>query len=241
VKSFRMLRRISFIAVALIAVVIGVHSIDLRALYAEMYPAEPVKRDAFHICDETDPTFLRAVGSDREACYGSMPHIMAVAMGRIRPGGALSMQALTDPSREAELLMLIAAMPPRQPITRPRSFSNTKLSAPCDDKPLAAVSYAAPNGLSGGMPAGMPPSGTRAAALDSTIRNNLPPPLPGTTQQAKAPVIKLGPVAPLISSPDDPNPKPAAINPAPVSAPDVGDDGPPAIVPLAPTLNCDGT
>jgi hypothetical protein len=231
-----MLRRISFIAVALVAIVIGVHSLDLRALYAEMYPAEPVKRDAFHICDETDPTFLRAVGSDREACYGSMPHIMAVAMGRIRPGGALSMQALTDPSREAELLMLIAAMPPRQPITRPRSFSNTKLSTPCDDKPLAAVSYSAPSG----MPAGMPPLGSRAAALDSTIRNNLPLP-PGTVQPAKAPVIKLGPVAPLITSPDDPGPRPAAVNPAPVSAPDVGDEGPPAIVPLSPTMNCDGT
>jgi hypothetical protein len=231
-----MLRRISFIAVALVAIVIGVHSMDLRALYAEMYPAEPVKRDAFHICDETDPTFLRAVGSDREACYGSMPHIMAVAMGRTRPGGALSMQALTDPSREAELLMLLAAMPPRQPITRPRSFSNTKLLAPCDDKPLAAVSYTAPGEMLGGMP----PAGSRAAALDGAIRNNLPLP-PGTAQQAKAPVIRLGPVAPLITSPDDLGPKPAAIDPAPVSAPDVGDDGPPAIVPLSPATGCDGT
>jgi hypothetical protein len=227
-----MLRRISFIAVALVAIVIGVRSLDLRALYAEMYPAEPVKRDAFHICDETDPTFLRAVGSDREACYGSMPHVMAVAMGRIRAGSALSMQALTDPSREAELLMLLAAMPPRQPITRPRSFSNTRLPTPCDDKSLAAVSYTAPGE--------MPPVSGRAVALDKTIRNNLPLP-PGATQQAKAPVIKLGPVAPLISSPDDPGPKLAGVNPAPVPAPDVGDDGPPAIVPLAPTTSCDGT
>ena len=226
-----MLRRISFITIALLAVIIGVHSLDLRALYAEMYPMEPVKRGAFHICDETDPTFVRAIGSNREACYGSMPHVMAVAMGRVRLGGALSLQALIDPSREAELLMTLAAMPPRQPITRPRSFSNTTLSAPCDDKILPGASYTAP--------AGMPPRGGRAAMLDGVIYNNLP--LPGATQPVKAPVITLGPVAPLISSPGDPGPKVAAVNPAPVSAPDVGDDGPPAIVPLSPSTTCDGT
>src|SRR5580704_13043933 len=181
-----MLRRISFITIALLAVIIGVHSLDLRALYAEMYPMEPVKRGAFHICDETDPTFVRAIGSNREACYGSMPHVMAVAMGRVRLGGALSLQALIDPSREAELLMTLAAMPPRQPITRPRSFSNTTLSAPCEDKILPGVSYTAP--------AGMPPRSGRAATLDGAIHNNLP--LPGATQPVKAPVITLGPVAP---------------------------------------------
>jgi len=131
---------------------------------------------------------------------------------------------------------MLAAMPPRQPITRPRSFSNTKLPTPCDDKGLAAVSYTAP----GSMPDAVPSASGRVAALDNAIRNNLPLP-PSTTKQAKAPMIKLGPVAPLISSPDDPNPKPAAINPAPVSAPDIGDDGPPAIVPLSPSMSCDGT
>ena len=135
---------------------------------------EPVKRDAFHICDEADPTFVRAVKVDREACYNSMPHIMAVAMGRVRPGGALTMQALTDPSREAELLMTLAAMPPRQPVTVPRSFSDIgwlrALSPPCDDKrALPTVSYTG----SAGLP---PAAGTgRAATLDSAIRNNLPP------------------------------------------------------------------
>ena len=28
--------------------------------------------------------------AEREACYNKMPHIMAVAMGRVKPGGALS-------------------------------------------------------------------------------------------------------------------------------------------------------
>jgi hypothetical protein len=120
-----MLLRIGFVALALLPVAIGARSLDVRELYNEMYPLEPVKREAFKICDEADPTFVRAVKFDREACYNSMPHIMAVAMGRVRPTDALTIQALIDPSREAELLMMLAAMPPRQPITELRSFDNT--------------------------------------------------------------------------------------------------------------------
>lgn len=236
-----MLRRICFIAIALVFVVIGAYALNLRALYAEMYPAEPVKRTAFHICNESDPTFVRAIGSEREACYASMPNIMEVAMGRVRPGGALSMQALTDPSREAELLMMLASMPPRQPITTRRSFSNTAwvpaLSSPCDDKhAVPAVSYTAPGVI--------PPPVTngRAATVNGAIRKNLP--LPGTPQggagpAVRAPVIVLGPAAPLLpSASGDPADKTAAANPAP--APDVGDVGPPAIVPLAPATSCGG-
>ena len=134
----------ALVAVALISAGIGAYTLKPRQLVSEMYPIEPVKRDAFHICDDTDPTFVRAMGAEREACYNKMPHAMAVAMGRIKPGGALSIQAMTDPSREAELLMVLAATPPRQPITAPRSFSNTAwvrtLSPPCEGKatPLAA-------------------------------------------------------------------------------------------------------
>jgi hypothetical protein len=238
-----MLSRISFIAVALASAAIGAHSLNPRELYSEMYPVEPVKHDAFQICDEADPTFVRAVGADREACYNSMPHIMAVAMGRVRPGGALSMQALTDPSREAELLMTLAAMPPRQPITMPRSFSNTAwvraLSPPCDDKRgLPTVSYTAPAGLP-------PAAGTgRAAALDNAIRNNLPPlpraAQPGTMRRDPLPVIPLAPARPGAGTPPAPDPgdKVSAFNPLP--APDIGDDGPPAIVPLAPASTCGG-
>ncbi|HXO02280.1 MAG TPA: hypothetical protein VN900_09505 [Stellaceae bacterium] len=237
-----MLGRASFIAVALVSAAVGAHSLNLRELYGEMYPAEPVKHDAFQICDDADPTFVRAVGADREACYNSMPHIMAVAMGRVRAGGALTMQALTDPSREAELLMTLAAMPPRQPITTRRSFSNTAwvraLSPPCDDKrALPTVSYTG----SAGLP---PAAGTgRAAALDSAIRNNLPLPRatqPGIARRDPLPVIALAPAqpAPATQSATDPGDKVTAFNPLP--APDIGDDGPPAIVPLAPASTCGG-
>lgn len=235
--------RVVFVAIALIFAAIGAHSLNPRELYNEMYPLEPVKQNAFHICDEADPTFVRAVGVEREACYNKMPHIMAVAMGRVRPGGALTMQALTDPSREAELLMTLAAMPPRQPITAPRSFSNTAwvraLSAPCDDKrALPAVSYSSPSDLPP-----LPGAG-RAAALDSVIRGNLPP-LPravqgGIARRDPLPVITLGPSGFPAAIPPSANAgdKVGAFDPLPT--PDVGDDAPPAIVPLAPASVCGG-
>jgi hypothetical protein len=241
-------RKIGLVALALISAAIGAHALNPRELYKEMYPAEPVKREAFHICDEADPTFVRAVGTEREACYDKMPHIMAVAMGRIKPGGALTRQAMTDPSREAELLMVLAMTPPRQPITAPRSFSNTAwvraLSPPCAEKPAApAVSYAVPGILP---PA---PGSGRAAALDSVVRGNLPP-LPRPVQPADSkrpgqlPVIALAPGQPITGQPTPGQPalgQPIAGangggepgNFAPLPAPDIGDDTVPAIIPLA--------
>jgi hypothetical protein len=238
-----MLARKSVIAaVALVFAGIGAHSLNPPELYREMYPIEPVKQDAFKICNDTDPTFIRAVGAEREACYNSMPHVMAVAMGQVVPGGALKIEALTDPSREAELLMTLAAMPPRQPITIPRSFSNTAwvraLSPPCDNKgPTPTASY--------NTPAGLPPlpGAGRAASLDNAIRNNLPP-LPRTAPQVTAartdrvPVITRGPASPPIMSGDGSD-KAAAVNPLPAPAPDVGDASPLGIVPL-PTNSCGG-
>ena len=230
-------------AVALIFAAIGAHTLKPRELFHEMYPLEPVKQDAFRICDDSDPTFVRAVGTEREACYNKMPHTMAVAMGRIKPGGALSTQALTDPSREAELLMMLASIPPRQPITTPRSFSNTgwvrALTPSCAEKRgLPAVANTVPGVL--------PPSpGTgRAAALNGVIGKNLPL-LPrgmqpiAPPQHNQLPVITLVPDASETASAadigDHANP---AFNPLP--APDVGDDAMPAIIPLAPINSCGG-
>src|SRR6185437_15763784 len=158
-------------AIAVVSAVIGASSLDPRALYNEMYPVEAVKRDAFHICHDADPTFVRAVKIDREACFDGMPNVIAIALGRVRPSAALAIAALLDPSRQAELLLTLASMPPRQPVTVPKSFANTAwaraLSHGCDDK--TAIS---PAGLSSG-----PPSvagSARTAALDTTIRGNLP-------------------------------------------------------------------
>jgi len=86
-----MLGRASFVAIALVSAGIGAHSLNPRELYNEMYPVETLKRDAFHICNDADPTFVRAVKVDREACYDSMPHAIELALGRIHASGALTM------------------------------------------------------------------------------------------------------------------------------------------------------
>jgi len=238
-QNLGMLGRISFGAVALMSAGIGVHSVNLRELYHEMYPLEVVKREAFHICDETNPTFVRAVGADREACYNSMPHIMAVAMGRVHPASALSMAALTDPSRKAELLKELAAMPPRQPITEPRSFANTAwmraLSPPCDAKnPLPAIS----DGATDGVPA---PGSDRAAAIGGVIQHRLPLALAVEARTAHSdplPVLSLTRRQPVPAPTSSAGGKAAASDS--LTVPDVGDHGPPAIVPLAPATSCGG-
>jgi hypothetical protein len=262
-----MIGKMSVIAIALVAAGIGAHSIKPRELFLEMYPVEPVKQDAFQICDDSDPTFVRAVGYEREACYNKMPHVMAVAMGRVRPGGALSLQALSDSSREAELLMLLASTPPRQPITVPRSYSDTAwmhaLASTCDAKRPLAVADTAPSVR--------PPllGGGRAVALDNAIRGNLPP-LPdaawtGVPQPGTRPVIQFGPARdpggaslPIVTLVPDSNDATGSriVSLAPearvggktvaltesMPAPDIGDTdaAPPAIVPLARASGCGG-
>lgn len=232
----RRARRMSLIATALIFAAIGAHTLNPRALYREMYPLEPVKQTAFQICDQADPTFIRAIGSEREACYEKMPHVMAVAMGRVKPDGTLSMEAMIDPTREAKLLLALAAMPPQQPITSPRLFSNTAwvraLTPNCDTKPNSpAIAYTASNGLP-------PAPGTGRATVLDRARGNLPPlpqpAQPETTLRSTLPAIALRPAEP---SPGAEN-KTAAF--APLLAPDIGDKAPPAIVPLAPSTTCGG-
>jgi hypothetical protein len=236
----RLFGKTAFAGVALIFAAFGAHTLKPRELYQEMYPFEPVKQDAFRICDDSDPTFVRAVGTEREACFNKMPHVMAVAMGRIKPGGALSTQALSDPLREAELLMTLAAMPPRQPITAPRSFSNTAWARALS--PSCAEKHALPANTA---PSVLPPSpGTgRAASLDSVMAKNLPPlprgVQPTAPQHSPLPVITLVPDGTETASATDigDHANPAF---APLPAPDVGDDATPAIIPLAPVNSCGG-
>jgi len=238
----RYFSKAGFAAVALISAAVGAHALKPRELFHEMYPLEPVKQDAFRICDDTDPTFVRAVGTDREACYDRMPHVMAVAMGRIKRSGAgLSTQELTDPSREAELLMALALMPPRQPITEPRSFSDTAwvraLTPPCAEKRVQPVVATVASDA-------LPPSGSgRAASLDSVIGKNLPP-LPRGAQPAGPRRSQLPPMALVpdgrVTAPATPVGDKGDEAFTPLPAPDIGDQAAPAIIPLAPTNNCGG-
>jgi hypothetical protein len=221
-----MIGRAGFIAVAVVSVVIGAHSLNPRELYNEMYPVETLKRDTFRICHAADPTFIRAVKVDREACYDSMPNAIEVALGRARAGGAVTVASLLDPSRQAELLIQLAAMPPRQPITMPRSFANAasvNALSPCAKDGRPAPVAAAP-----GTPGLAPSPGLgRAATLDTTVLSNLPP----IPHPAQSPVAWQA-LSPGIAG----TANGTAFDP--VSTPDVGDKGPPAIVPLAPGTAC---
>lgn len=216
------LRKAGFIAVGLVFAAVGMQTLNPRELYREMYPLEPVKQDAFQICDQADPTFVRAVGSDREGCYDRMPHVMAVAMGRLKPADDLAWQRPADPSREVELAMLLAATPPRQPVTVPRSFSNTAwmqaLARPCGER--RAMPSAGSLTL-----AGLPPA---------------PPDIRAVAGTSRLPVIALLPTGVPGASPARAGGDAAAAA-SPLPAPDIGDDAAPAIVPLAPaTTACGG-
>jgi hypothetical protein len=219
-----MIGKTGFVVIAVISAGIGIgaHSINPRELYNEMYPVETLKRDTFHICHDADPTFVRAVKVDREACFDSMPNANEVALGRIHAGGALTMSALLDPAHQHELLQVVST-PPRQPVTAPQTFDNTQwaraLSPACPGNEVhspAAVALAEP-----GLP--LPPGSGRADSLASTIPDN--PPLLWHPATAFGPGRQAG----------DPGAAPPF---APLTSPDVGDKGPPAIVPVLPSANC---
>ncbi|HXC29266.1 MAG TPA: hypothetical protein VNV38_15015 [Stellaceae bacterium] len=205
-------RMLAITVIALTFAVFHAHSFNPRELYREMYPLEPVKQNAFQICDQSDPTFVRAVGVEREACYNKMPYVMAVAMGRVKP----RTDPLLDPSHEAELLRLLATTPPQQPITAPRSFSNTAwvraLAPPCDPKPVL-------------------PTAANLAPNDSA-------PASGNSQHSALPPVLLSPNHAATASSPDTGKKVSGIDFLP--APDIGDAATPAIVPLAPQAGCGG-
>jgi hypothetical protein len=233
-----MLGKVGFVAIVLVSAGVATHPLNPRELYNEMYPVETLKRDAFHICNDADPTFVRAVKVDREACYDSMPHAIELALGRIHANGALTMADLLDPLHQAELIKIVST-PPRQPITAPRSFANTEwarsLSPPC----AGGVAQAQPAAVALNTP-GLPPGGVgRAAAPNSAIAGNLPPLAhagqTGVARQAPPPVIPL-----TASAPKAANPATGAQSFNPLPSPDVGDSSPPAIVPLASGGNCGG-
>jgi hypothetical protein len=213
-----MIGKTGFVVIAVVSALIGAHSLNPRELYNEMYPVETLKRDAFHICHAADPAFVRAFKVDRETCYDHMPNAIEVALGRVRPGAVKA--ALLDPSQQAELLIALAAMPPRQPVVVPRSLADTagaNALSPC---------------AKGGPPAAAAIAAGRTAALDTTILGNLPPIPRAAPNPVARRVQPPQPLAPGVAGTAN------GIGFDPVSTSDVGDKGPPAIVPLAPATAC---
>ena len=120
-----MLGKAGLVALAMTPVFGATHTADLRELYNEMYPVNALKRDAFNLCHESDAMFVRALQADRESCYDRMPHNIALAIGRVRPGTELSALSpnLDEPARAALFLAQIANLPIRQHIQRPQQVA----------------------------------------------------------------------------------------------------------------------
>lgn len=214
-----MIGKSGFVAIAVVSAVLGAHSLNPRELYNEMYPVETLKRDAFGICHAANPSFIRAFKDDRETCYDSMPNAIEVALGRVHPGAQIN-ASLLDPSRQAELLIQLAAMPPHQPVVVPPSLGNAL--TPCA-KNAPSPTAAAPT---------LPAPASRPAAANKTILGNLPP-IPQSGQNAVASQQQTPPpLAPGVAGTAN------GIGFDPVSTSDIGDKGPPAIVPLAPATAC---
>jgi hypothetical protein len=220
-----------FVAVAVISAGIGAHSLNPRELYNEMYPVEALKRDAFHICNDANPTFIRAVKVDREACYDSMPEAIEQALGRVRPSSALAKSALLDPSRQAELLIELASIPPRQPITAPRSFTDTAWArslTPCG--PTGTHAAATP-------PSGAPSLPPSPGSSRTVNLGNLPPiPSPQRSGLTRPAVVTIPPAPSAASATPSTSADSSDTLPSfePLPSPDIGDRGPPAIVPVQP-------
>jgi hypothetical protein len=242
-----MRRRTGFAAIAVIAAAAGIYSLNPQDLYNQMYPVEALKRDVFRICHDTNSTFVRALPSDRKECFDSMPHTIALAIGWARPQGVSWADALRDPSRQAELLLAMAAMPPRQVVVTPRSFADAEwaraLSPTCGNgaDPVAT----APRPAMAPQP---PPNTVRTAAAAAPIVDRLTAaphaakagvaaqqPLP-TIPLTGGPIISMTLSAPAIPGATAPN----VTNVGTLSAGDVGDRPLPAAVPLARPSGCNG-
>jgi hypothetical protein len=214
-----MIGKTGFVAIAVVSALFGAHSLNPRELYNEMYPVETLKRDTFRICNAVDPAFVRAFKVDREACYDKMPNAIELALGRVHRGSQINASQL-DASQQAELLIQLAAMPPRQSVVVSPSLGNGL--TPCA-KNAPAPTAAAP---------GLPPPAGRPAAANKTILGNLPP-IPQSGQNAAASRQEPPqPLAPGLAGTAN------GMGFDPVSTSDVGDKGPPAIVPPAPATAC---
>jgi hypothetical protein len=144
-----MLAKIS-LAAAIVACSAVLASVDLRELYDEMYPVSMLKRDAFGICRQADPAFVRARQSDRDECYDSMPHDFALAIGWVGPRSPLANQSIYPGGYPpAEMLLAGFARLPEIGAAGPRQFPGVGHlpavdASACDEAPR---SFAHPAGL----------------------------------------------------------------------------------------------
>lgn len=148
-----MLVKASIAATALICTVVSLSSIDFRELYNEMYPVNGLRRDVLGLCHQVAPTFIRAVRSDREGCYDSMPDPVELAIGWVRTSSRLAAMRRTPSAVElAERLLVEAAAERRIDRLGPPRFTGyaampAAAVRPCEDRAMGLAAVAATTDL----------------------------------------------------------------------------------------------
>jgi hypothetical protein len=77
-------RRRVGVGAAAVAAAVAVSAPTLLRLDPAAYPKEPEKRQALDLCGRTDPTFVRFLASDRDACYRRLSDLAPAAAGGLR-------------------------------------------------------------------------------------------------------------------------------------------------------------
>src|SRR5260370_4152094 len=99
-----MLVKASIFATVRICTVVGLSHIDFRELYNGMYPVNGLRRGVLNLCHQAEPTFVRAVESNRIGCYDSMPDPVELAIGWARTSTRLAAMRHPTPVELAERL-----------------------------------------------------------------------------------------------------------------------------------------
>jgi hypothetical protein len=118
-----MLLKSSIAAAAVIVAVMSLSRVDYRELYDGMYPVNGLRRDVLHLCQDSKPTFVRALQTDRVNCYDSMPDPVEMAIGWVRTTSRLAAMRRPTAVELAEKLLVEATMPGGEDLLAPRRFT----------------------------------------------------------------------------------------------------------------------
>ena len=144
-----MLVKSSIAAVLVIAAVAGLSRVDYRDLYDEMYPVNGLRRDVLNLCHDAKPTFVRALETDRVACYDGMPGPVAVAIDWVRTSARLAAMRRPTPIEQAEKLLVEATLRGREELLgAPQQFTGYVAQPaavqPCKPTTLALAAERSP-------------------------------------------------------------------------------------------------
>lgn len=204
-----MLVKASIAATALIVAAVSLSSVDFRALYNEMYPVNGLRRDVLGLCHQAEPTFVRAVRSNRDNCYDSMPDPVELAIGWVRTSSRLAAMRRTPSAVElAERLLVEAAAERRIDRLGPPRFTGyaampASALRPCEDVAKGLAVAAATTDLALAEPNDRP-------ANDRLANDRLARPIAGSEDTALAALglaprgVRRAPGAPLAREPELP-------------------------------------